>query len=358
MLPDPAAEAKRIGSARRAWHECATTNSEPNVTIDAKAGGKRPRFQIFDILRGVAIIAMVVFHVGWDLYYFGYSNTDVTSDLGWVIFQKTILSSFLLLVGAGLVLGHGEHIRWRSFWRRFSLVLAGALATTAGTYWMFPDFFVFFGVLHAIALFSLVGLAFLKLPPWLTAVLGVVVIAANFAWNDPAFSSRELGWIGFWPVSPPSSDVVPIFPWLGVTLLGIAGMRLLLASPLAARLGAHWSNPLARGLAFMGRWSLLIYLLHQPLIIGAFMLMVQVLPPTPQVAAMPAATQFLSACNASCGNSGNDAAFCTRLCDCSLNAALPEGLVDIVDMAELTDGQRLRVEQIGAQCYAAAKLAE
>jgi uncharacterized membrane protein len=216
------------------------------VSVD-KSGGSRSRYQLLDILRGLAILAMIVFHIAWDLYYFGYSSVDVTTDWGWVIFQKSILSSFLLLVGGSLVLGHGNGIRWGRFGRRFGLIVAGALATTAGTYWMFPDYFVFFGVLHAIALFSLMGLGFLRLPPLLVAGLGVVWIAANFAYNDPMFSSRELGWIGFWPVSPPTSDVVPIFPWFGVVLLGIAGMRLVLASALAERLGAIRSNEPAAG---------------------------------------------------------------------------------------------------------------
>jgi uncharacterized membrane protein len=318
-------------------------------------GKRRPRFQLLDILRGVAILAMIVFHIGWDLYYFGYSNVDVTTEFGWVVFQKAILSSFLLLVGAGLVLGHGDGIRWPSFWRRFGLVAAAALATTAGTYWMFPEFFVFFGVLHAIALFLLAGLAFLRLTPWLTALLGVIVIAANFAWNDPAFSSRELGWIGFWPVSPPTSDVVPIFPWFGVVLLGIAGMRLILAGPLAPRLaGWHSDASPARGLAFLGRWSLLIYVLHQPLIIGVLYALMQLQTPVIAPPVLTMSERFVDACTDSCVATGNTTEFCERLCQCALAEAEPEGLVAIPDLAALTPEQRARLDEIGAQCRVAA----
>lgn len=315
----------------------------------------RPRWQLLDILRAVAILAMIVFHIAWDLYYFGYSDVDVTTELGWVVFQKSILSSFLLLVGAGLVLGHGDGIRWRSFWRRWVLIAAGALATTAGTYWMFPDYFVFFGVLHAIALFSLLGLAFLRLNPWLVAAIGVAVIAANFAWNDPIFSSRELGWIGFWPVSPPTSDVVPIFPWFGVTLLGIAGMRLLRASPLASKVAAWRSDePVARGLAFAGRWSLLIYLLHQPAIIGILFGLSQLQSPVIMPPVLTTSERFLNSCSQSCGTGGNDAGYCQRLCQCALEQAEPEGLVDIADMAQLTAEQSSRLNEISTLCQAMA----
>jgi uncharacterized membrane protein len=85
---------------------------------------------------------------------------------------------------------------------------------------------------------------------------------------------RELAWIGFWPTPPPTADVVPVFPWFGVVLIGMAGMRLILSSPLAARLRSWQSRePLALGIAFIGRWSLPVYLLHQPVIIAIFYLL-------------------------------------------------------------------------------------
>jgi uncharacterized membrane protein len=331
------------------------TIDNPDIATPATASARPPRWQLLDILRGVAILAMIVFHVAWDLYYFGYSNVDVTSDPGWVAFQKVILSSFLLLVGAGLVLGHGDGIRWRRFWWRFAFVVVAALLVSIGTYIQFPDYFVFFGVLHAIALFSLIGLAFLRLNPWLTVAIGVAVIAANFAWNDPVFSSRELGWIGFWPVSPPTSDVVPVFPWLGVTLLGIAGMRLLRASALGTRLAAWRSaEPAAKGLAFIGRWSLLIYLLHQPSIIGGFNLLALVQPTVLAPPVLTSSERFVSACTNSCGTSGNDAGYCQRLCQCALEQAEPAGLVDIDDVADLTPEQRTELDAISALCQSMA----
>jgi uncharacterized membrane protein len=231
----------------------------------------RGRLQALDVLRGLAIVAMVVFHFAWDLYYFGLSDVDVTSDPGWELFQKAIVSCFLLLVGAGLVLAHRDRIRWPAFWRRFAIILSAALLVTAGTYWMFPDYFVYFGVLHAIALFSLMALAFLRLPAQVILLAGMAVILGSFAWSSPDFEVRWLAWIGFWPEPPPTTDVVPIFPWFGVVLLGMAGMRGLLATQAAGWLQQWRSNsPPVRGLAFLGRWSLPVYLLHQPLMIAIF----------------------------------------------------------------------------------------
>lgn len=316
--------------------------------MSIETGGKPARWQLLDLLRGLAIIAMVVFHLAWDLYYFGYSSVDVTQELGWVVFQKSILTSFLLLVGVGLVLGHGNGIRWRAFWRRWALLVVAALLTTAGTYWMFPEYFVFFGVLHAIALFSLMALPFLKLRWWITTLIGVVVIAANFAWNDVMFEARWLAWIGFWPTSPPTSDVVPVFPWFGVVLLGVALMRVIMGSPIAAGISAWRSDvPLAKGMAFLGRWSLPFYLVHQPLIIGVLygvmLIQAPVLAPPP----VGDVAGFTASCNASCGANGWGAAQCEQYCSCALDQIQQGDL-----WAKLTDPKAPEVVRLRDLCTA------
>lgn len=316
--------------------------------MSIETGGKRARWQSLDLMRGVAILAMVTFHVAWDLYYFGYSDVDVTQVLGWVVFQKAILSSFLLLVGMGLVLGHGGGVRWRAFWRRWAFLVVAALLTTAGTYWMFPDYFVFFGVLHAIALFSLMALPFLRLDWPLTAVIGAAWIAANFLWNDPAFEARSLAWIGFWPTSPPTSDVVPVFPWFGVVLLGVALMRLLLASPAAGPLRAWRSEaPALRGLAWLGRWSLPFYLLHQPVIIGLLYGLMLVQNPAVAPPVVGDVAGFTASCNASCGANGWAAGQCEAYCSCALEQIQERELWEV-----LTDPQAPEVAQLRDLCSA------
>lgn len=316
--------------------------------MSKETGGTRARWQLLDLLRGVAILAMVVFHFAWDLYYFGYSSVDVTQVFGWVVFQKSILTGFLLLVGVGLVLGHGEGIRWRAFWRRWAFLVVAALLTTAGTYWMFPDYFVFFGVLHAIALFSLMALPFLRLRWWITALVGVVVIAANFAWNDAMFEDRWLAWIGFWPTSPPTSDVVPVFPWFGVVLLGVALMRLIMASSLRAGISAWRSDlPVAKGVAWLGRWSLPFYLLHQPVIIGVLYGIMLIQPPVMTPPVVGDVAGFTASCNASCGANGWSAGQCEAYCSCALDQIQAGNLWE-----KLTDPAAPEVTQLRDLCTA------
>lgn len=316
---------------------------------------KAARYQVLDVARGLAIGMMVVFHIAWDLYYFGFSRTDVTTDLGWVLFQKVVLSSFLLLVGAGLVLGHGSGIRWRSFWRRLAILVGAALLVTAGTYWMFPDYFVFFGVLHAIALFSLMALPLLGLPAPAVLAAGAGVVALSFAISDPVFSSRELGWIGFWPTSPPTSDVVPIFPWFGVVLIGMGLMRLLLASPWNARLrGFSSREPLVRGIAFVGRWSLPVYLLHQPLLIAAFYGLLQLQSPVLAPPVLSQADGFIQSCVDSCRAAGAEAGHCERYCACALDEVEKANLWDVVAAAARSADEQAQVASITRLCTAMA----
>ena len=86
-----------------------------------------------------------------------------------------------------------------TFWRREAILVAAAIAVSIGTYIAFGEYFAFFGVLHAIALFSLLALPFLRAPLWLVALVAAAVIVAPFLWTDPAFINPWLAWIGFWP---------------------------------------------------------------------------------------------------------------------------------------------------------------
>jgi uncharacterized membrane protein len=88
--------------------------------------------------------------------------------------------------------------------------------------------------------------------------------------TNPIMYTRELSWIGFWPLPPPTTDIVPFFPWFGVVLAGIAGTRLVRGSRAwDAIVGVKLDGLPGRVLRWMGRWALPIYLVHQPLIYGA-----------------------------------------------------------------------------------------
>ena len=84
----------------------------------------------------------------------------------------------------------------RGFWQRFSLVAVAALAMSVVTLVATPDRFIFFGILHGIALASLLGLRFLRLPALLTLLVAAVVIAAPFYLSSAIFDHPALWWVG------------------------------------------------------------------------------------------------------------------------------------------------------------------
>lgn len=309
----------------------------------------RPRYAIVDIARGVAIIAMVAYHFCWDLSYFRFIAADVGFDPTWVLIARSILAAFLFLVGVGLVLGHGRAIRWNSFWRRWLFVVAGALVITVATWFAFPQSFVYFGVLHAIALFSLMGLAFVRTPLWLAVIVAAAVIALPFFYSDPLFNEKAWSWIGFWQVPPPTNDLVPVIPWFGAVLLGLIAMRLVLASAWAPRLAAIApAGRLPRLLAFLGRWSLLIYVLHQPLLLGL------VYPASlvfqPQIAMRSA--DFLRSCQSTCEAGVTSPAMCTTYCQCGLEGVETNDLWNAIQTGMVSAAEQALLDAQNRQCSA------
>jgi uncharacterized membrane protein len=226
------------------------------------------RIVALDLARTLALLGMAVFHFTWDLEFFGYMTPGTTLQGGWAVFARLVASSFLFLVGVSLVLAHGSGIRWRSFLRRLAMIAGAAAAFTAATAYAVPHAFIFFGMLHAITVASLLGLPFLRAPVWLTLAAALVVWVLPDVASAPTFDTRWLAWTGLAATPPASFDFVPVTPWFAATLAGIAAARLADARGLWTRLRATTPGPLLRAAAWPGRHSLAVYLLHQPVLIG------------------------------------------------------------------------------------------
>jgi uncharacterized membrane protein len=225
----------------------------------------RERRQSIDIYRGLAILAMVAYHATWDLNYYRIIEVGIGVDALWFALQRSIVTAFLLLVGAGLWLAHKHGIDWRGFWKREAILVAAALGVSAVTWFQFGEYFAYFGVLHAIALSSLLALPLVRAPLWAAIGVAVIFLFLPAVFVSDLFNTRWLAWIGFFTAVSETADLVPMFPWFGVVLIGMLGMRLFENTP-----AFIWSSgaPWARALAWIGRWSLIIYLVHQPLLFG------------------------------------------------------------------------------------------
>jgi uncharacterized membrane protein len=289
---------------------------------------------------------MVVYHFSWDLRYFGFIAADVAGDLGWRIFARSIASSFLALVGVSLVLATRNGLRLDRYLRRLALVAGSAAAITAATWFVFPDTFIFFGILHAIAVSSVLGLAFVRAPILFGLAAALFCFVAPWLLAGPALDAPALLWLGLATYQPRSNDFVPIFPWFGVVLLGIAAARLApLLRPASERLRRFRPTGL-RPLAWAGRHSLGIYLVHQPLLFGLVYLAAEIAPPS--FAGFE--PSYVESCAAFCAESGMNEGMCRRTCECLVERTKAEGLWGAVMRNDLGEAETARYHALAEMC--------
>jgi uncharacterized membrane protein len=251
----------------------------PQTGSAALAESQPRRLAVVDVARGVAIVAMVGFHFTLDLgpAFYWIIPVDATSDpvLRW--WAHLTAGSFLFLVGVGLVLATRGGIRWPRYVRRLAILVAAAAAVTIATRIFVPDQFVRFGILHCIAAVSVIGLLFIRLPAWVALLAAIAAFAAPYLFTSIAFIDPAWMWLGLtdYVFLPAMFDYVPLLPWIGPTFLGIAATKWALARGLdVAWSGWQPRRVVPRALVWAGRWSLVIYLVHQLILLAPYFALV------------------------------------------------------------------------------------
>jgi uncharacterized membrane protein len=310
------------------------------------AASRLPRI---DLARGLALWAMLVFHLIWDLAQFGWidSETPYTPVVHW--FGHAIAISFLLLVGYSLVLAERAYgPLWRSakFWRRWGLIVLSAAAISAVSFWLFPASPIFFGILHCIALSSLVALPLVAAPPVLALGCGALALLAPHIFASSLFDAKIFWWTGLGTFQPASNDFRPLLPWLAFVLFGIVLGRWKAQGGLIPL--SRNDGPVFRTLTFCGRHSLAFYLIHQPLLFGLFTLLGLFVTPTPN------AKVFMRQCAVQCVNEGAEAGICEKSCACVVERARTEGLWTALARDQLTPREKSILHDEAMACYAKA----
>jgi len=222
------------------------------------------RIAAIDGLRGFALCLMFVYHFTFDLRFYRVIAADFENDPFWLGFRAVIVSLFMALVGVSLVLADRAGTTPAQFGKRVGLIAGCALAVSAASWLVFPRSFIYFGILHCIAAASLLAWPLVRRPA-LAFGVGCAIIAAGLALSDRAFDTRALSWIGFTTTKPATEDFVPLAPWAGIVFLGIAlghglaGRSFRALAPVAAA---------PRWLRWLGRHSLAVYMVHQPILLG------------------------------------------------------------------------------------------
>jgi uncharacterized membrane protein len=277
-----------------------------NVTTPQVQATPSQRWEAIDVARGIAILAMIVYHFSWDLSFLKLIEANILQIPAWRWFARAIAGSFLLLAGFGLALAHTRGFRRLPFLRRLMRVGGAALAVTLVTFFAFPESYIFFGILHCIAVSSVLALPFLRLHPALTLAFAVFCLVAPWLFTSPVLDAPWLDWMGLGSSEPVTNDYVPIFPWFGLVLIGIAAGKALLAYK-GALVFARWrtGTPIGRLLIWGGRKSLPIYLTHQIVLLAILYGVLQVAGPSPS-----------AACQQICTLQGGQPTLCPSVCSC------------------------------------------
>jgi len=239
------------------------------------------RFWEIDAGRGVAIVLMVIYHASYDLNYFDLIDIDPIAGW-WLLFASVIATSFLFVAGISLAISHMRRKQRSNALshqvRRGARIFGWGLLLSLFTVLVIPDMPIFFGILHLIGVSIIISGPFLERTRT-SLLVGACVIAVGVAvWHQ----HYELP-IYLWPLlktwGVATADYFPLLPWWGVVLLGIGVGRI--AYPGGERIVdvPSWGDvaPI-RALSVMGRRSLFIYLLHQPMLFSILLAVTGTMP--------------------------------------------------------------------------------
>jgi uncharacterized membrane protein len=236
------------------------------------------RFWEVDTIRGIAVVLMIIYHFIFDLAYFGaYSGNMLSSP--WQTFARSIGSTFIFVMGISLTLRYnrldpklGQKQLFRKYLLRGAKLFGWGMVITIVTYFVVGSGFVIFGILHLLGLSTMLAYPFLR-SRWASLFGGLAVIGLGVYVSDLVVPSPWLIWFGVKQFGRYMVDYYPVIPWFGLVLLGIfVGFTLY---PHGARRFAlpdlRHIAPI-RALTYLGRHSLPIYLIHQPILLAILLL--------------------------------------------------------------------------------------
>ena len=215
------------------------------------------RNTFLDHLRGLAVVAMIIFHTAYDMRLLNFTNWDFSQGF-WYAFPRGIAFTFLFCVGVSLNYVHQGQINWPALKKRSIKLGGAAFLISLATYFTFPQNWIYFGTLHCIFLGSILGALVVNKRRLAGIIFALILIGQYILDYDIKWVSSIL--------KRQSMDFIPIYPWFWVILLG------LLVGPHLSKIRQLSHMKPILPLKWLGHHSLVIYLVHQPIIFGLLML--------------------------------------------------------------------------------------
>jgi uncharacterized membrane protein len=226
------------------------------------------RNQTVDLIRGVDIVLMILFNYSVTLSYLRLVNMP-SNFVYWFVFPRAIAVIFIFISGIAAFISfekNKENFSKKYFIRGGKLLIFAAFITLF-TYIFVPEGTIFFGILHFFAVSSLLMPFFIRYSR-LNLIGGLLIILSGFYLQLTQFDFSYLFWLGFMPRNFYTFDYFPLIPWLGVLMLGIYSGKYIVRRTTDLKFESRFST----AFTFLGKNSLTVYLIHQPVLI--FFLMV------------------------------------------------------------------------------------
>ncbi len=238
------------------------------------------RIHLLDVLRGISVSAMIVYHFFWDLGYFKFIELEnITRGLP-LLCAQCIGASFIVISGISFRLAIQSNNFIIKFLKRLLVLVLICSLITSITFFLDKTSFIFFGILHFLVACSLLGLLLIRIMNsyilFFLFFCSLVVSTSDITFNLPSHFS----WIGFNSKVPITNDFYPLFPWVSFYFFG-----LWVSEPVKTYLmhrNSSFGNNypkidiIYKGFQFLGRNSLTVYILHQPIFFSLFLIFIRI----------------------------------------------------------------------------------
>ncbi|WP_347488199.1 heparan-alpha-glucosaminide N-acetyltransferase [Desulfoscipio sp. XC116] len=221
------------------------------------------RLREIDILRGIALALMIVYHLLYDLNVF--FNFSIAYDKG--LFYLTGKSAAVLFI---LVAGISSSFSRNNIYRGLKLITWGCVIFLI-TYIVVPGSNIVFGILQFLGVCLLLYPMFKNISSSVLAAAGTAIILIDEFIAQLSVSQNWLVPLGFREPSFSSVDYFPLIPWLGVFLWGLSISKIIYKQKNSL---IKAENKLFKPFSAIGKHTLVIYLVHQPIIMAALYLII------------------------------------------------------------------------------------